>query len=214
MENELVKYEFGNRIDKELITKLPGIRYTGRITIVDTPEYADKVFKSLESFPMLGFDTESKPAFRKGVSYPVSILQLSNDNESFIIQLKKTGIRKSMADVLSNSEIKKIGVGIRDDIKDLQKLINFEPGGFVDLSEIAGSKGIIQTGVRGLAARYLGKRVSKSAQRTNWANPSLTRKQLLYAAIDAWVCLKIYPKLMADDRKYYEVEEVAEECGI
>ncbi len=195
-----------NRISKDYINTLPLIKFQGDIILIQTPEDADNAIDYLSEFDKVGFDTETKPSFKKGVSYPVAILQLSTTEKAYLFQLKMTGITDKMINFLENESIEKLGIAVKDDICCLAKLRKFTAGGFVDLGKIAASKGIIQTGVRGLAARYLHHRISKTARRTNWAAPELRNIQKVYAATDAWICLILYPELIADNT-VYEYEE-------
>jgi ribonuclease D len=159
----------------------------------------------------VGFDTESKPAFKKGISYPISLLQLATHDTAYLFQLKKTGFSDALADFLANEKFKKIGIGVNADIEKLQELKKFIPRGFIDLSKIAKDKGIIQVGARALTARYLGRRLVKTAQKTNWAQPQLSWKQRVYAAADAWVCLQVYPRLSSDATDYRQFSEAEED---
>jgi ribonuclease D len=191
-----------NRISKEYINSLPIIRFDGDVVMVTSEQQAEDVLKHLMEETWVGFDTESKPSFTKGTSYPVSLVQFSTQETAYLFQLKKTGFTDGLVEFLENKKIKKIGVGIKTDIVKLQEQRPFIPGGFVDLSELAAAKGIIQVGVRGLTARYLQKRLPKTAQKTNWARSELTKKQRIYAASDAWICLKIYPLILEDTTDY------------
>lgn len=181
--------------------------------MVDSPELAENVIRRLMEETFLGFDTESRPAFKKGESYPVSLVQLATHHTAYLFQLEKCGFPDSLAEILADPYIKKIGVGLKHDIEKLQELKRFTPAGFVDLSKIAREKGIIQIGARSLTARYMTARLVKSSQKTNWAKKNLTRKQQLYAASDAWICLEIYPRLTADrtDYRQFIEDEVLDE---
>ncbi|MDQ1352971.1 MAG: hypothetical protein QG657_3277 [Acidobacteriota bacterium] len=199
-----------NRIDSDYINSLPAVQFEGNVVVVDSPEQEETVVKELYNHPYVGFDTESKPAFKKGISYPISLLQLATHDTAYLFQLKKTGFSDALAAFLANENYKKIGIGVNTDIEKLQELKRFIPRGFIDLSKIAKDKGIIQVGARALTARYLGRRLVKTAQKTNWAQSQLSRKQQVYAAADAWVCLQVYPHLVADAtdyRKFIEEEE-------
>lgn len=194
-----------NRFNKEYINELPTIKFDGDVIMIAEPGQVDPAMDILKAATLVGFDTESKPSFKKGESYPVSLLQLSTQTAAYLFQLEKTGVTPSMAEFFANKEIIKIGVGIKHDIEKLQELRPFEPAGFIDLSALAREKGIIQVGARNLAARYLGGRLVKTAQKTNWAKQNLTSKQLSYAATDAWICLCIYPYLLADATDYRQL---------
>lgn len=173
----------------------PILRFDGEIIVVDTPAKLADMTALLSRHPLLGFDTETRPSFRKGEKHPPALVQLALEERVYIVQLKKTGFPMPMAALLADGRVLKAGVGIRDDLKALQELRPFEPGGFVDLGESAKRQGIAERGVRSLAIRFLNGRISKGAQTSNWAAASLTERQLRYAATDAWVCLKLYPFL-------------------
>jgi ribonuclease D len=202
-----MNYIPANRLSTNYINSLPVIKFTGKVVIIDSQKHEKEVIKLLEKEKQVGFDTESKPAFTKGVSYPISLVQLATNDTAYLFQLKKTGFSDALSDFLSDKEIKKLGVGVKNDISKLKELKDFEAGGFIDLSTIAADKGIIQVGVRGLTARYKSRRLVKSSQKTNWAKSDLTKKQQAYAASDAWICLQIYPLLLKDRTDYQQFAE-------
>lgn len=206
-QEDKMEYSMTNRISKEYINSLPIIRFDGNVVMVTSEQQAEDVLKHLMEETWVGFDTESKPSFTKGTSYPVSLVQFSTQDTAYLFQLKKTGFTGGLVEILENKQIKKIGVGIKADIAKLQEQRFFIPGGFVDLSELAAAKGIIQVGVRGLTARYLHHRLPKTAQKTNWARSKLTMKQQIYAASDAWICLKIYPLILEDTTDYHKFNQ-------
>ena len=171
--------------------------YTGEIVLVQSEEELTSAVKVLEHADVLGFDTETRPSFKKGEFYKVSLVQFALPGKVFLIQIQKTGLSEELGKVLSNPNIIKAGVAIRDDIKGLQKFRRFHPEGFVDLSILAREKGIEVESLKKLTALLLGFRISKTAQTSNWETPNLSEKQIEYAATDAWACLGIYRKLMA-----------------
>ncbi|MCP5054091.1 MAG: 3'-5' exonuclease domain-containing protein 2, partial [bacterium] len=199
-----------NRLTREYINSLPIIRFEGEVVVVTSESQAEESLDRLMGESCVGFDTESRPSFTRGTSYPISVLQFSTDDTAYLFQLKKTGFPDKLVTFLEDKDIKKIGVGIKNDIEKLQELREFTAGGFVDLSKIASDKGIIQVGLRGLAARYTSHRITKTAQKTNWAHPQLTWKQQIYAASDAWICLLIYPRLLEDGTNYRQFIEEEE----
>jgi len=198
-----------SRISKDFINTLPLLKFDGEIVVIKDKKSGNRAIEELKQFKIVGFDTESRPAFRAGISYPVSILQLATENKAFLFQLRTARFTDNIAEFLSDEKILKVGIGLKDDLEKLNQLKKFKPRGFVDLSTIAAKKGIVQPGVRALAARYLGVRISKTAQRTNWANPELNSKQKKYAATDAWICLKMHSLIIAD-KNDYRVKENAE----
>ena len=144
---------------------------------------------------VLGFDTETKPSFRKGVKNKVSLIQLSTDNLACLFRINKLGFPDELADILANPEIIKTGVALHDDIRFLKKLKQFIPDGFIDLQDYVKGFGIESSGLKKLTAIVLGFRISKRQQVTDWEADELTDAQKIYAATDAWVCREIYMKL-------------------
>jgi len=191
-----------NRISKDYINTLPPLRYSGRIELVNHPDQIRKATRRLRRHRVLGFDTESRPAFKKGESYPVSLIQLATPETVYLFHLPHIEIDEGLTKIFASKRIKKVGIALNNDLDKLSDLRPMKTAGFIDLSRLAAEKGIIQQGARSLVARYLHQRLIKSAQRTNWARLELTEKQKLYAATDAWVCLQLLPLIMADKRKY------------
>jgi ribonuclease D len=185
------------RISKEEINQLPLGRWEGPVRLVRTAGEVERVAECLARSCLLGFDTETRPAFRKGQKYSPSLLQLATEEDVFVFQLRQTGLPESLLAVLRESNIIKAGVALDFDLRSLQELQWFEPGGFVGLARMARRLGIRNHGLRGLAALVCGIRISKSERTTNWANPDLTQQQIRYAATDAWIGREIYRRLQA-----------------
>ncbi|MCL2327178.1 MAG: 3'-5' exonuclease domain-containing protein 2 [Bacteroidetes bacterium] len=171
--------------------------FAGEIHIVDSHEKMRHAVEYLQNCPVLGFDTETRPAFTKNVKYDVALLQLSNDKHAFLFQLQKTGIPRNLAKLLASPKICKVGVAVRDDIVKLHELCNCKMHGFVDLQAIAKQLGIENISLKKLTAIVLGFRISKKQQTSNWEMNSLTPAQKNYAATDAWVSYEMYKRLEA-----------------
>jgi len=186
---------FRNSIEKEEIERLPGFHFEGKIVTINTESQAERIAQFLLTQKVLGFDTETKPSFRKGSNNTVALLQLSTASEAFLFQLGSTGLPLPLKKVMSNPHTLKIGVGITDDIKALRRLSDFAPAGFIDLQNYAVNFGIEDKSLKKLSAIVLGIKVSKSQQLSNWESPMLTEAQQRYAATDAYVCLQIFNKL-------------------
>lgn len=186
---------FQAKISKEEINALPIERFDGEIIVIETISDVYKVVKYLENQTTLGFDTETRPSFKKGRKNKVALLQLSTNEMAFIIRLNKTGLPPVLAEILANPAITKVGAAIRDDIKALQKLTHFHPQGFVELQNYVQQFNIESFGLKKLAAIVLNIKISKRQQLSNWEREELTDAQCIYAATDAWVALKIYRKL-------------------
>lgn len=184
-------------ISNEEIQALPMRAYSGPIDIVTTATELNHVVHAIEAEPLVGFDTETKPSFKKGEFHKVALVQLAIPGRVFLIQIQKSGLSEALARFLSKDEVLKAGVAIRDDIKGLQKFRRFMPGGFVDLAPMARERSLEVESVKKLTALLLGFRISKTAQTSNWEAAKLTDKQIEYAATDAWVCFEIFKKLNA-----------------
>lgn len=174
---------------------MPTLAYPGRIITIDTASEVDKAVKALSKEKILGLDTETRPAFRKGVHYNVSLLQLSTADTCFLIRLCRTGMPDSLVALLEDKEIMKIGVSLHDDYQALARRKKFKAGGFFDLQKYVSTFGIEEMSLQKIYAIIFGERISKSQQLTNWEHDVLTDKQKQYAATDAWACLKIYNRL-------------------
>jgi ribonuclease D len=183
------------RMTREQINAHPIRKYPGRIHVIRRPEQVEPAVRQLEKEEVLGFDTETRPTFRAGQSYPPAILQLVGQHAAYIFQLQHCRLPEALRRLLANPQIVKAGVALDRDVKELRKLAAFQPAGFVDVGELARQAGCTHHGLRGLATLLLGFRVSKKPQTSNWAKATLTRAQIEYAATDAWVGRELYQKL-------------------
>jgi ribonuclease D len=170
--------------------------FTGKIVLVDSPQKFDGIISKLANQEILGFDTETRPSFRKGRKNKVSLIQLSSGNIAFLFRINKIGIPDQLADILADPGIVKAGVAIHDYLRFLKNIRKFEPDGFVDLQRFVKEFGIDSSGLKKLSAIILGFRISKRQQVTDWEASELTEAQQIYAATDAWVCYEIYRKLV------------------
>jgi ribonuclease D len=181
---------------KEEINDLPLRRYEGPIHLVTDASELAQALREIRKEPVLGFDTETRAAFRKGQSYLPSLMQIGTTDAVYLIQISATGITKPLTTILADPERLKVGVGLDHEIVTLRKMADFEPAGFVELGPIADKVGVEANGLRNLAACVLGIRISKQAKTSNWAKPQLTEEQIFYAATDAWVSREIHVRLM------------------
>lgn len=180
------------KITKEEVNALPLKAYEGPVTVVDNDQKLAAALKELKRETILGFDTESRPAFKKGQNYPASLIQLAGADTIWLFQIQSLSKLEPLWRLLANRKVVKAGVAIADDIKKLQDLHDFKPGGFVEIANLTQQAGILNTGLRSLAGMLLGFRISKRAQVSNWAKPVLSESQIQYAATDAWVSRELY----------------------
>jgi len=179
-------------LTKDEINTLPVVRYTGAIHLISTRKDLARALQELRGERLLGFDTETKPTFRRGATRPPALLQLATAQAIYLFQLKRIALTAGLRSILADPEVVKVGVAVHDDIRDLQRLSNFASAGFVDLGQVARSLGVVQSGLRSMAARFLGFRISKKAQCSNWEAKDLSPSQLVYAATDAWVSRELH----------------------
>ncbi len=186
---------FDRRMSREEINDLPLQRWEGPIQVISEPGDVTRAIERLQTEPVLGFDTETRPAFKKGQSYPPALLQLATAEEVFLFQLAPLGLPEGLCDILADPAIVKTGVSLAYDLRELNKISPFDAQGFIDLGHEAKQLGIKNHGLRGLCAVLLGFRISKSSQTSNWSKKNLTPAQMKYAATDAWVGKELYFKL-------------------
>jgi ribonuclease D len=184
--------QFDESINDDELRKLPLLQFEGRITLVDTHDKFRRAMEDIGKPDLLGFDTETRPSFKKGRRYDVALLQLADARRAWLFRLNMIGLPPELAGLLADKTVIKTGVAIRDDLKALKSLLHFEPQGFIDLQNMVADHGIKELGLRKLTAITLGHTISKSQQVSNWEAPALTEPQQLYAATDAWVCRQIY----------------------
>jgi ribonuclease D len=186
---------YRENITKEELKDLPLKQFEGDITLIDHSTQVRDAVEKLSQYTLIGFDTETRPSFKKGKVNKVALLQLSVENHAFLFRLNRIGLPEKLKNLLQSGRIIKPGIAIRDDIKVLQQLTPFTPHGFVELQDEVQDFGIHNFSLKKLAGIVLGFRISKAQQLSNWEAPTLTQPQLVYAATDAWVSLKIYKSL-------------------
>lgn len=183
---------------KSMNESYPRAVFSGDIITVTKDQEIPKALERLmeSDAHILGFDTETKPAFKKGESYRVSLLQLSTDKVAVLFRLHYLHEFSQIKEIFENENIVKTGVAIRDDIKSLQQLFKFTPNAFVELATVAKESGLKNMGLKGMTEEALGETLSKKAKLTNWQAKELTEEQKVYAATDAWIGRKLYIKLV------------------
>jgi len=175
---------------------LPVLRYEGAVRLVATPADLAAAMADIRaesgSEGAVGFDTETRPAFRKGESYLPCLAQAATARAVYLFQLQQQDFSAPMAELLGTAGIAKAGVSLADDLRNLKKLFPFEEKAVVDVGMVAKRHGLKQTGVRNLAGIFLGFRIPKGTKTSNWAAPRLSQQQITYAATDAWACRELY----------------------
>jgi ribonuclease D len=179
-------------ITPEALAALPIGRYEGEVNLVTTPAELDRAREELRAEQVVGFDTETRPAFRKGQSYLPSLIQVATAGKVLVFQLARVDCSATAAELLSNPAVIKTGIGLDQDLGQLKRLWPFEAAAVLDLGDVAKRQGCRQSGLRNLAGLFLHFRIPKGAQTSNWAAPHLSEQQIRYAATDAWACRQLY----------------------
>ena len=189
-------------ISKAEINELPLIAWEGPIEVIENEEAAVQAIEKLSGETVLGFDTETRPTFKKGQYYPPALVQLATANTVYLFRIAQIGGLDHLIPLFQDENVIKTGVGLSDDVKELRKLQEFDPAGFLDLTRLTEPLGYTNRGLRPLCGLLLNGRISKAAQVSNWARPELDRKQIQYAATDAWVSRELYLKAVAEGEDF------------
>jgi len=184
--------EIPRSISREDMAKLPIRRFEGRVCLVATPEDLELARSDLRQESIVGLDTETRPAFRKGESHLPSLVQVATARAVYLFQLRRSEFHPVLAGLLSDPRTIKAGVSLKDDLRALKQVFAFAEKNMLDLGQVARSSGFGQTGVRNLAGILLGMRIPKGIKTSNWAAPQLSAAQIAYAATDAWACRELY----------------------
>jgi len=189
-----------SKITKEEVNLLPVAVFEGKITVVDDLSKIQPAIDELLQAKIVGLDTETKPSFTRGTHHKVSLVQISTLSHCFLFRLNYIGFPVQLAEFLSNDNIKKIGLSLRDDLAGLNRHHKFSAANFVDIQSIAQSYGILELSLQKIYAILFDKKISKAQRLTNWESPELTEQQQRYAATDAWASLQIYLQLMRENK--------------
>ena len=184
--------QIAQSISREEMNELPIRRYEGSVRLVVAPADLQRAMQDICQESVVGFDTETRPAFKRGQSYLPSLVQFATADAVYLLQVQQGDYSGAMREIFSSEKIIKAGVSVADDLLNLKKLSDFEEKAVVDLGMVAKRHGLKQTGVRNLSGIFLGMRIPKGVKTTNWAVRRLTPQQIAYAATDAWVCRELY----------------------
>lgn len=182
-------------ISKAALAKLPSASFLGKICVIDKPDQVAPAVEDLRAAGVIGFDTETRPSFRKGQHYKVALVQLSTPSHCYLFRTNILGFPQELVDILEDETITKVGLSINDDFLNIRKLIDLNPQGFVDLQSYVKQFKIVDASLSRLYALIFGQRISKGQRLTNWEAPVLSPSQQKYAALDANACIKIYNRL-------------------
>lgn len=185
-------------ISKEELHDLPLETFDGEIIVIDRVDDVAEAVAYLKKFKVIGFDTETKPVFRKNVTHKVALMQLSTLDKCFLFRLNLIQYPDDLDDLICSKDVKKIGLSLRDDFSALRKRSDCPPLNFVDLQTFVKDYGIKDLSLQKIYAILFNKKISKNQRLSNWEAHTLKPSQKRYAAIDAWACLKIYNHLITN----------------
>lgn len=204
-----------NRFEKRWIADLPKVTYDDKIIVIVSPNQTEAAVDYLLSMPILGVDTETRPSFSKKQQYKCSLLQVATHHNCFLFRLNYTGMTPAIIRLLEDTTVPKIGLSWHDDINSLRHLSEFKPGRFIDLQDHMKEIGVEDMSLVKLYANLFGERISKTERLSNWERDVLKPAQQMYAAIDAWACIRLYEELMRlKDTGDYILRDVQTELEI
>lgn len=179
-------------ISKEQLSGLPTAQFNGEIRLIEDEKEIDDAVKKLREAGIIGFDTETRPSFRKGMTNQVSLIQLSTMSTCYLFRINHVGLSQQIIDLLEDSSVLKIGLSVHDDFHNLNKITTIYPAGFIELQNYVKEYMIADNSLSRIYALIFGKRISKGQRLTNWEAEHLTPSQQMYAALDALACIQIY----------------------
>lgn len=188
--------QYPAKIDKDVVRELPVAQTDCEIEVIDSANEVATAVDCLMQEEVVGFDTETKPSFTHGKSNKIALMQISTAKKCFLFRLQMIGKSEALKNFLENEKIKKIGLALHGDLRNLRVWDKFTPKNFIDLQKIVIQYGIEELGLQRIYAIIFGKKISKSQQLSNWEAKILNHAQQIYAATDAWACREIYLKLI------------------
>lgn len=186
---------FNITISKEELSLLPQASYFGEVEVVDTPERVCEAVEQLRKSRIIGFDTETRPSFRKGQHYGVALLQLSTPSKCFLFRINRIGLMPDLIELLEDENKLKVGLSVHDDFHNLRREVELNPQGFVDIQQYVKQFHIVDNSLQRIYGIIFKERISKGQRLTNWEADELTEAQQKYAAMDALACIRIYDYL-------------------
>ena len=185
-------------LSKDALSQLRPADYSGRIVVIDKPDGIEEAVADLRKSEIIGFDTETRPSFKKGLLYNVSLIQLATKDSCYLFRTNLIGYPRPLIELLEDPQILKIGLSIHDDFHNLKRVTELEPAGFIDLQSFVKDYKIIDNSLSKVYGILFDERISKGQRLTNWECAELTKAQQTYAALDAYACIRIYEFLKSN----------------
>ncbi len=183
-----------------------------RIEVVEPSEF-NTVLALLQAEQVLGFDTETRASFERGVQHPLSLIQIATVDTCYLFQHAILGEQFTQLKALLEDEtILKVGVGLRSDAHALRRQWGINVASTLDLNWALAQLGAEkEMGTRQLVAALLGVRIDKPKKVTlsNWQLVPLSSAQIHYAAADALAALKCFNALITQLTPFYHASSAA-----
>lgn len=183
-------------ITPEELNELPIGGWEGETILIDKPEDVASAIQAINKETIIGIDTETRPAFKKGVVYKISLIQIATRDCVYLFRINLVGMSSGLIKLFESEEIMKVGIDLNYDINHLQHTKRFTTRNVIELNSYCKQKGFLVMGLRKLSAIILGIRISKRQQTSNWEAETYTLAQIKYAATDAWACRELFVRLM------------------
>jgi len=183
-------------INREELNELPIGGWEGETILIDKPEDVESAIQAINKETIIGIDTETRPAFKKGVVYHISLIQIATRDCTYLFRINHVGLSDGLIKLFESEEIMKVGIDLNYDINLLQRVKRFTPRNVIELNSYCTQKGFLVMGLRKLSALILGIRISKRQQTSNWEAETYTPAQIRYAATDAWACRALFVRLI------------------
>lgn len=197
-----------DRYDKQLISKLPRAVFPGRIEVIVSESDAQRAVRYLLGQPILGFDTETRPSFTRGNQHTVALLQVSSEEVCFLFRLNRIGLPDCLLDLIADRTVTKVGLSWHDDLRALSHRRQFQTGTFIELQDISKDMGIVDMSLQKLFANMFGQKISKTQQLSNWEADNLSDAQKVYAATDAWACIRLFEEMKRMQEEGFQLEHI------
>lgn len=201
-------------IDKEKINEMPVAEYgSGNIYVVEAMSQVNAAVAHLRKFPLIGFDTETRPSFKRGEHHKLALIQLATPSDCFLFRINKLkSIPLKLKEYMEDPGCAKVGLSTPDDINQMQRVTRMRPAGFIEIQKMVKEFSITDLSLQKIYAILFGQKISKGQRLTNWEADELTPSQQRYAAIDAWACIDIYNLLKSgefipEQSPYYHLKE-------
>ena len=160
--------------------------------MVVTAQDLDEAREDFRRERVVGFDTETRPSFRKGEVHLPCLVQAATARTVYLFQLPRAEAVPVLTELLEDPRSAKAGIALAYDLRSLKAVFDFEPQNVVELGTVARRAGLDQTGLRNMAGIFLGFRIPKGNRTSNWAARQLSPAQITYAATDAWACRELF----------------------